>query len=135
MLDKSGLLRTEVVRFFLSTLVGLSVDLGGYGILTAFNSQAGIANLMSSTAAVAVMYVLSGRFTFRSRGGTTTVVLFFAWYAVSILCFSTLIQVAAHSWHWGPLPAKVASLPLSFTANFLTTRLIFATTSLKAHSA
>ena len=132
-MDKSSQLRTEVVRFFLSTLVGLSVDLGGYSLLAALSIQAGIANLVSSTTAVAVMYFLSGRFTFRSRGSKTTLVLFFAWYAVSILCFSTLIQLATHSWHWGALPAKIASLPLSFTANFLATRLIFATTSLKAH--
>ena len=112
----------EAARFFLTTLSGLAVDLGAYWLLVWLWAPPGVANIVSSAMAVLVLYVVNTRYTFRVRPSRWAPVLFFCWYAFSIFAFSIMIQLVSPM--LGPMIAKLASLPLSFLANFLVVRLI-----------
>lgn len=115
----------QVLRFLVSTILGLTVDLGVYIALLLFVVTPAIANSISASVAVIVMYFLTSRFTFRARAGGSSVVLFFVWYAISIAGFSWLVQVGVDVLALDPVVSKIGTLPLSFAANFLMTRTIF----------
>lgn len=123
----SGLreLPKQAFRFFLSTLLGLTIDLGLYSILVEIGCPAGLANLASSSTAVIVMYFVASRFAFQTRGGVLSLGVFVLWYAASVAGFSWLVQWGVDSLHLNPLAAKISSLPFSFAVNFLATRAIF----------
>ena len=114
----------QAVRFFLSTLLGLTVDLVVYSLLVFAGLPAGLANVTSSAAAVVVVYFMATRYTFRSDGGPAKFALFVAWYAASIGFFSVLIEAGVTGMGLDPLVSKGLSLPLSFWANFLATRFL-----------
>ncbi|MBX0301942.1 GtrA family protein [Cryobacterium sp. 1639] len=116
--------RRELVGFFLSTLLGLSIDLGLFAWGVAAGLMPGLANLLSSACAVTVMYFLSSRLTFRSAQTTSRFVLFVMWYVASIMVFSLLVQVAHDTFAVEAFWAKLLTLPLSFAANFVAVRLI-----------
>ena len=125
LIEKSGRMR-QSVRFLFSTCVGLAVDLGVYATLTAAGVLAGVANFVSSFAAVLLMYFFSSRYVYASRARNSAgVLLFFAWYAVSISLFSWIVQMGVGAFGLHPIVSKLGCLPFSFVLNFLATRTIF----------
>lgn len=120
----------QLIRFFVTALIGLGVDLGVFWILTCVGVLAGFANGVSSLCAVVALYLVSSRYAFGVGGRLLTVLLFLAWYAISIVCFSLVIQFAVSIWDWEPLWAKLTSLPFSFVANFIAIRLVFSATGI-----
>lgn len=117
-------LARHLIRFFVGTLLGLTVDFGLYSVGIALGLEPGWANLVSSTVAIVVMYFVNTRYTFRVRPTLLSFVVFVAWYAASVTGFSVLVQFIHDTWHLEPLWSKVAILPLSFVTNFVATRFI-----------
>ena len=115
----------QVVGFFGTTVLGLSVDLLLYAVLTALGVPAWAANLTSSAVAVVVVYVAATRFAFRATSTVPRFLLFAGWYALSITGFSLLIQWGVDTLGLHPFLSKLASLPFSFAANFLFSRSLF----------
>ena len=115
----------QALVFLAGTLVGLAVDLSLYAILVSLGLIPALANALSSATAVVVMYFVSSRYAFKSRGGPLTVVLFFGWYALAIVGVSALIQWGVDGLGLQFFIAKLLSLPISFTANFFAVRAIF----------
>ena len=111
--------------FLVSAAIGLAVDLGGYAVLVFAGLAPAFANAVSSAISVVVVYFVSSRFVFRSRGGRWTVPLFFGWYALAIVGISALVHLGVDSLGLQFFVAKLVTLPISFTANFLATRAIF----------
>ena len=117
--------RRGFVMFFLGSLGGLTVDLGGFWLLATVGVPPGIANVTSSAASVTVVYLLVTRFTFGTGVRLSTYVLFVAWYGCNIAVTSTAIQVASTLVLPLPLLWKIASIPLSFLANYGFSRWLF----------
>ena len=114
----------QVFRFFLSTLTALAIDYGLYALLCSRGLEPGWATLVSSSTSTIVLYFLSTRLAFRSDDSLGRIIAFCLWYAASIISFSLLVQFV-HVWtEWDWLPSKLVTLPLSFSANFLASRII-----------
>lgn len=116
----------QLLRFLSSTVVGVAIDVGGFVVLAMLGISAGIANLMSAGVSVLAVYALSRGMVFPGRHTVGGLLAFFGWYAVSILLFSWLIQWGVDALGLAELVAKLLSLPLSFTLNFVAVRAIFA---------
>jgi len=112
-------------NFFGGSAVGLIIDLVGFSLLVAAGLLPWQANAISSTIALTVVYFLVARFAFAARARVSTYVLFFAWYGLNIVVFSTLIQWVVALTDAVPLLVKMASIPLSFALNFLFSRVLF----------
>lgn len=118
-------LARQLLRFLSTTMVGVVIDVGGYILLAMAGLPAGIANLISAGISVLAVYALSRGMVFPGKHTVGGLIAFFGWYALSILLFSWLIQWAVDAFAIPQLPAKLMSLPLSFTLNFVAVRSIF----------
>jgi hypothetical protein len=114
----------NLARFFLGTVIGLGVDLGLFGVLVFWGATGWVANCVSSGVAVCAMYFFSTRYIFGNPVKVFGTVAFFAWYALSIAGFSAFIYGLETAAAVGPVLAKVMTLPISFSANFLASRCI-----------
>lgn len=115
----------KLARFFIGSLIGLGIDLGLFGVLVFCGGPGWAANLVSSGVAVCIIYLLSTRYVFGNAVNLFGVATFFAWYALSIAGFSALIYGLETAAAVSPILAKVMILPISFGANFLSSRYIF----------
>lgn len=115
----------QLVRFLSTTVVGVAIDVGGFLLLAMIGLPAGIANMTSAGVSVLAVYALSRGMVFPGRHTVGGLLAFFGWYAISILLFSWLIQWGVDALALPELPAKLISLPLSFTLNFVAVRSIF----------
>lgn len=118
-------LAAQLVRFFLSSCLGLAVDLSVFAALTAAGARPGVANAASSACAVLTTYLAVTRYAFGSRLGHRTLVRFAGAYTASILVFSALVDVLVLGTGWPALAAKAAVLPVSFGVNYLLSRWAF----------
>ncbi|WP_426622899.1 GtrA family protein [Leifsonia sp. McL0607] len=116
----------QLLRFLSTTVVGVAIDVGGFVLLAMIGLPAGIANMTSAGVSVLAVYALSRGMVFPGRHTAGGLLAFFGWYAVSILLFSWLIQWGVDVLAIPELLAKLISLPLSFTLNFIAVRSIFA---------
>ncbi|TFD49113.1 hypothetical protein E3T55_11820 [Cryobacterium frigoriphilum] len=115
----------QFLSFFGGSAVGLVIDLVGFALLVLAGLLPWQANAISSAIALTVVYFLVARFAFAARARVRTYLAFFAWYAANIVFFSGLIQLAVTLTDGPPLAFKLASIPLSFAANYLFTRVLF----------
>lgn len=111
--------------FFLGSLGGLAVDVGGFAVLVTFGLPPAAANVVSSACSISVVYLLVTRFTFGAGARTSTYALFVAWYCANIAITSTFIALATTHVSAVPLLWKLITIPFSFTANFAFSRLLF----------
>lgn len=84
-----------------------------------------LANAISATTAITVVYFLAVRLAFGANPRAITYVLFFAWYATSVVVSSTAIQVASSATSVQPFIWKLATIPISFCVNYLFSRFLF----------
>ena len=114
----------QLVRFFLSTLVALGLDFGLYAVLCSLGVIPGWASLISSGTATIVLYFFSTRLTFRTKHSLGRALAFCVWYTFSIAGFALLVQGIHEQFdlHW--FLSKAATLPFSFSINFLVSRAI-----------
>lgn len=112
-------------RFFLSSLLGLIVDLLAFQILVFVNVSLGLANLISSSLAVLLLYFLVSRYTFAKRGTFAAALVFYLWYFTVIIIFSLLIEVVTSVTFFSPIEVKVFTVPCSFFLNYLFSRFVF----------
>lgn len=113
-------------RFFISSLLGLGVDLLTFQVFWFFcHFSLWLANLCSSALAVAVLYFLVSRYTLSGRGSILAVVIFYIWYFSVIVLFSILIDYAATTSGLQPLLVKAISVPFSFLLNYLFSKYVF----------
>ncbi|MGY1662210.1 GtrA family protein [Geodermatophilus sp. SYSU D00705] len=125
MRQRLGSLVREALRFLLGTCIGLTVDLSVFEAGVRLGAPPGVANVVSSGCAVVVMYAIVTRYVFRSGRSGASFAAFVAWYAFSIAAFSVLIEVLHGTTGWAPFLCKLVSLPLSFAANFVFSKVIF----------
>lgn len=116
----------QFLTFFAGSAAGLLVDLGGFWLLVSLGLQPWLANATSSAVSITVVYLLVTRYTFGVGARPISYVVFVAWYCLNIAVFSMLIQVLSHAIPADPFLLKLASVPPSFIANFLFSRLLFA---------
>lgn len=114
----------QVIRFFFSTLTALVIDYGLYSLLCWAGLQPGWATLISSSTSTIVLYFLSTRLAFRSDDSLRRVIAFCLWYATSIIGFSIIVQLVHDLSGWNWLLSKLVTLPVSFSVNFLASRII-----------
>ncbi|WP_158550785.1 GtrA family protein [Geodermatophilus sp. TF02-6] len=115
----------QATRFLLGSCLGLAVDLGVFALGVRLGASPGAANVLSAACAVVVVYLFVTRYAFAAERSRTSFLLFVAWYVVSIVVFSVLIEVLHDRTGWAPLVCKSLSLPPSFAANFLASKLLF----------
>lgn len=123
--ERVGPLVRQLLRFLSTTVVGVVIDVGGFVLLAMLGLPAGVANMASAGLSVLAVYALSRGMVFPGRHTVGGLAAFFGWYAVSILLFSWLIQWGVDALAIPELVAKLISLPLSFTLNFVAVRSIF----------
>lgn len=115
----------EFLRFAVGSALGLGIDLLGFQLLTLAGLTPGVANALSSSLSITVVYLVVTRYAFTVRTSVSSYLLFFGWYAASIVTFSLLIEFVVSETGWLPLLAKVLSVPLSFGLNYLFSRFLF----------
>ena len=115
----------QFLGFVLGSGAGLVVDLGGFSLLVALGVSAGAANLCSSFASITVVYLLVTRYSFGVGTRVSTYVLFFTWYSVAIIAFSSAIEYLVLTTGLLPIACKLASVPVSFSLNYAFSRLLF----------
>lgn len=124
-IERSKLRNQTFKRFFISSLIGLGVDLLIFQVLVLCNFSLWLANLCSSALAVAVLYFLVSRYTFSGRGSPLAVVIFYTWYFAVIVFFSLLIELTASLSGLPPIFIKAISIPFSFLLNYLFSKYVF----------
>ena len=115
----------QFFSFFGGSAVGLVIDLVGFQVLVFCGMLPWQANAISSTLALTAVYFLVARYAFAAAARVRTYLFFFAWYGSIIVVFSALIDIAATYSGWPPLFCKMASIPLSFMANYFFSRRLF----------
>jgi putative flippase GtrA len=114
----------QLLRFLLGSAAGLTVDLVVFAVAVRVGAPPWMANSLSAGCAVVVVYVLATRYAFDSTRTPRGFVLFVGWYVVSILLFSGFIEVLYAQTGWPAFVCKLVSLPPSFAANFLVSRML-----------
>ena len=109
----------RIYSFFCSSMAGVTVDLVVFQLLTNLGALAFLSNFCSSGLAIITTYMLVTRYTFKVAASFMTLFWFVCWYTTSIGFFSWAIQYVVTVTPWSPLVCKLASLPFSFTVNFL----------------
>lgn len=109
----------EFLAFFGGSAVGLAIDLVGFQVLVLLGLPPWQANAISSALSITAVYVVVTRYSFGVAPRLSTYFLFFAWYGLSIVAFSGLIQLAVSLTEWYPLVWKLISVPCSFTLNYI----------------
>ncbi|MGY1595102.1 GtrA family protein [Geodermatophilus sp. SYSU D00965] len=120
-----GRLLHQVTRFLLGSCLGLAVDLGLFAAGVRLGAPPWLANLVSAGCAVVVVYLFVTKYAFRSERSRLTFLLFVGWYVISIVVFSVLIDLVHEVTGWDAFVCKLLSLPPSFAANFLASKLLF----------
>lgn len=115
----------QLMHFLLGSGLGLTVDLLVFATGIHLGAPPWLANLVSSGCAVVVVYLFVTKYAFASERSRTSFVLFVGWYVVSIAVFSTLIDLLHVYTGWAPFLCKLLSLPPSFAANFVFSRVLF----------
>ena len=116
----------QLLHFGWSSGAGLVADLGLFALLVLNGASGARANVASSTVAITIAYFLVSRYSFRAVPTWRTYAVFVAWYATLAALVSLLIDVAAGGDEGLALVAKLCSVPVTFTANYLFGRWLFA---------
>ncbi|MGY1746347.1 GtrA family protein [Blastococcus sp. SYSU D00695] len=114
----------QFLRFLLGSGLGLLVDLGVFAVAVRLGAPPWASNVVSAGCAVVVVYLFVTRYAFSGGRSRASFAAFVAWYAVSIAVFSTGIELLHEHTGWAPFLCKLVSLPPSFAANFLFSRLL-----------
>jgi putative flippase GtrA len=122
----------QFIAFFWGSAAGLAVDLVSFQVLVWFGLEPWLANGVSSFLSITVVYLLVTRYSFGADTRLWTYVVFVAWYTLMIVIMSTLIQLLSSATHGEPFLWKLASVPVSFTANYLFSRFLFERLTRKA---
>jgi putative flippase GtrA len=126
-----GALR-QLVRFLMGSALGLTVDLLVFATAIHLGAPPWLANLASAGSAVVVVYLFVTKYAFGSARSRSTFLLFVGWYVFSIAVFSALIDLLHVQTGWAPFVCKLVSLPPSFAANFVFSKLLFGRRSVAA---
>lgn len=118
----------EFMTFFGGSAVGLTIDLVGFQLLLLLGLEPWLANATSSTASITAVYLLVTRYSFGVGTRLSTYAAFFTWYALSIVIFSALIQLAVGVTDCHPFLWKLVSVPVSFLLNYTFSRFLFRAT-------
>ena len=115
----------RLLSFAAGSSVGLAIDLGGFLLLVSAGVAPWPANCISSSAAVTAVYLLVTRYAFGTVRRLRTYIAFLAWYAFVIVVSSTAIQLLTASTEADPFVWKLASIPITFAANFCFSQILF----------
>ena len=109
----------RALKFAVTSGLGLGLDVGVFAALTAFGVAPGVANLISAACGVTFVYFASVRRVF-SYEGERLLSLFALYVAYQVAAVAgaswAVAELARLIW---PLAAKIAILPVTFSANFL----------------
>ncbi len=114
----------QVLSFVLGSGLGLTADLLVFALGVRLGAAPWLANVVSAGCAVVVVYFFVTKHTFAAERSRTGFLLFVGWYVVSIALFSGFIEVLHAQTGWAPFVCKLVSLPPSFAANFVVSRLL-----------
>jgi putative flippase GtrA len=114
----------QLVRFLLGSALGLTVDLAVFATGVGLGAPPWLANTISAGCAVVVVYLFVTKYAFRGGRSRAGFLLFVGWYVVSIVLFSGFIELLHAQTGWAPFICKLVSLPPSFGANFVVSRVL-----------
>ena len=115
----------QFLGFFVGSATGLAIDLIGFQLLLVVGLEPSLANAISSATSITAVYLLVTRYSFGAGARISTYLAFLSWYALSIVTFSALIQLAVGVTDWHPFLWKLASVPISFGLNYVFSRFLF----------
>ncbi|SDO32940.1 GtrA family protein [Geodermatophilus sp. DSM 45219] len=124
MSGRLGRLVRQVLSFLLGSGLGLAVDLSVFALGVRLGAAPWLANVVSAGCATVVVYLFVTKYAFAAERTRTGFLLFVGWYVVSIVLFSAFIEVLHVQTGWAPFVCKLVSLPPSFAANFVVSRLL-----------
>lgn len=124
-MNKVKKLSRQLIFFFIASGIAVLADLAIYTLLVNLKIYPGFSNIFSSTVAVTITYLLVTNKAFAATTSWRTYLLFIAWYAISISGFSLIIQYLHSSLGFAELPAKIITLPFSFSVNFTFSKFLF----------
>lgn len=115
----------RLLSFAAGSSVGLGIDLGGFAVLVAVGVVPWLSNGISSSIALTAVYLLVTRYSFGTARRIGTYAAFVAWYASVIVASSVAIQLLTAWSGGGAFLWKLASIPVTFSANYCFSLLLF----------
>lgn len=116
----------RVLKFGISSGMGLSIDLIVYLTLDSVGIDASLANLVSSFLAITALYFLVSRYAFQKDPNPFKFLYFVVWYSAMILAMSAIVHVMHSAWGFTALFAKLVTIPVSFVLNYFFSKRLFA---------
>jgi putative flippase GtrA len=114
----------QAARFLAGSALGLAVDLVLFALGVRLGAPPWLANAVSAGCAVLVVYFFVTKYAFEGGRSHRTFAAFVVWYVLSIALFSAFIEVVHDGTGWAPFVCKLLSLPPSFAANFVVSRVL-----------
>ena len=109
----------QIVKWFITVLSGLFIDLTIFYILSSLGLIVYMANLISAGIAIIFLYIRSLRFVFKEKiYSKKRFILFITYYFLSINFFSLAISILVIFFGLPAIVAKIATLPVSFFINY-----------------
>jgi hypothetical protein len=124
MFNQINPLNRDLLGFFLIATIGASLDFGVFFLLAQSGADALVANLISASIAIFLVYNLSIKFLYKKNYIRSELIKFFCWYVFSIVIFSLLIKFLIDFNEVNNSVAKIIVMPLSFAANFIAGRVL-----------
>lgn len=122
--DNLHILTREYLGYILVVSIGLCVDIG---ILLFLNSYVDLwyffAAGISFSVAVVVNYALASSFVFKTRFSTLDLLTFFAIATLVLIVNQAAMYILVESYSYMVIIAKIITLPITFTANFILNKL------------
>ena len=120
-----SLMSSKVVKFFVCSGGGLTLDLSIFLMLTTISNLVFTANILSSFTAICFVFISSNIFVYKTKNYRFGAFLVFVCYHfLAILAFSFLIVLIIDNLGAPEIFAKLVTIPISFFCNYFFTGLI-----------
>lgn len=120
----------EITAFGLVSTVTLVVDLSSFLLLVHLNWPVFMANISSSTLAALLVYLASSKYAFLKKTNASKGAVVVVWYLIATAIWSVVIQILTAGPIGDAFISKLLTIPISFLANFVVSKLIIQRTTL-----
>lgn len=113
---------SKLFKFFIVSSVGLSADFIIFSILSRLSNLIFLSNIISTSVALLLSYLLNGKFVFLSKPSFRKAIVYFLFISLSNVAFSEVVEITTKMTGFNEVIIKGIFLPFSFTVNYVLAR-------------